>query len=308
MDFRTIDLVDNYDANNISYAYYAFVWTPLFYGLTTVGGYFIYKKSPLTSGIFQILMGAIAFPIMSRTTGSVFTISGLLVLVTVLVPNLKRIFIYQGQLKQKSLQHALLGFLGMFIGVYYTYAFLAENGTLGERQYNKFISQTSSSFGNTPWGVIMTGRHYTLGAILRISDNPIFGAGSWPRQEDTMFRACQILGKGLRERDMNPNKRELGHSVLFGMWAQSGPLVLPFFFIIIVRTFRFTIRLLFSNLPHLALLLPYLILFLFSIFFNNFNSVVRMQMITFPIMCHFYTQKSTLKTKQHTNNLVAKYS
>lgn len=298
-DFRAEEIIENLEGStdDFGYGYFAYVWTYLFYGIVSVGGYFLYKKSTFIAAIFQIIMGVISLPILSRTTGAVFILAGVLILSSKYFPYFKKLYIQNGVLVRGSITKTIFTGVLLFCIVFYGYAAAASTGVLGERQRLKYEAQSASYFGDTPWGFLMSGRHYTVGAIIRIIENPIFGSGSWPVQNDTMLKASRLLGQTPSKEAWDPNKRELGHSVVFGMWAQAGILTLPFFYLSILLSIKFLVQIVFVNHEIKALILPYTLLFIFSVFFNNFNSLLRIELVLFPLV--YYLLLATSLRKDH---------
>lgn len=286
-DFRVAENADMSSLSAMSYGTRAFTLTPLVIGVASVGGFFLYNVSKITSGGFQILIAISVATILSRTTTGILFLSGLLIIVFSLAPQLGKCFIYRGKIRLRAIISLSVMALILVTCFYYIYAYCAYNRILGEDQYKKYLLQTSTVFGNTPWGVLAFGRHYTLGAILRIIDNPIFGAGTWPEAGNTLVRTLEMLGMLKANAAMlDPYRRELGHSVIFGIWAQNGILVLPCMIIALISGIKLFLRTIILNNALCALLLPYLIIFIFSLFFNNFNSLMRVQIIFFPLLLH----------------------
>jgi hypothetical protein len=289
-DFRATDG----GGGGISYKEFAFVWTPAAFGIVSVGGYFLYRFSAILSGLFQISCGIAAAPFFSRTTAAVFFVSGLIIVVSAILPRLRHMFILNGRIKRGSVAKFCLAGVIAFCLMYYLYAFTAKAGLLGDYQYLKFVNQSNMIFGNTPWGMLMAGRHYTLGAIFRIIENPIFGAGSWPYAGEAIAKAIETLGMPVDMNVADPFARDPGHSVFFGIWAQSGLLVLPCFFTLIAVIPRLFVHVIFVNTPLKALLLVYFISFTFSFFFNNFNSLMRVEMMFFPLLYYYNIQRNNV--------------
>jgi hypothetical protein len=294
-DFRVNTEVLTGSIDDLGYGTLAFLLTPLVYGVASVGGYLLYRITPLFCGVFQIIVGCSSAVLLSRTTAAVIVVSGLTILMYWLLPMTRSFFFDRGRLKDSSIYKLIFALIFGFCVVYYIYAFFAGSGMMGERQYLKFVGQTSTAFGNTPWGVLASGRHYTVAAILRIIENPLFGAGSWPYAGDTLARTFELLGIYNYRPDLaDPFQREIGHSIIFGIWAQNGPLVLPAFIMVLYATMRLFLHLAFGRDPLKALILLYLITFLFTMFFNNFNSLARVQMMFFPLMYFFYVKEGML--------------
>jgi hypothetical protein len=292
-DFRAEDIEVQTLSN---YKYAAFALTPLVFGVASLGAYWIYRISPLLAGGFQIAIGIFCIPYFSRTTAATILCGGLAIIIFSLLPFLRRYFISNGRLRAGAVMKALLFIIVSFVGVYYIYAYAASSGMMGERQYLKFVSQSNSIFGNTPWGVLMSGRHYTLAAVLRIFDHAILGAGSWPYAGDYIVNALNMLGEyNIPASQMNPFVRDLGHSIIFGIWAQNGILVVPFMVYSLFITVKASIHILTLKTSIKALVLIYLISFIFGFFFNNFNSMARFLLVYIPVFYVMYIQSGYLQ-------------
>ena len=283
-DFRVSEYAES-EVSAMSYGTRAYAITPLVYGVASVGGFILYRASGILSGLFMIFVAFVVATILSRTTTGTLFISGLIIIGASFIPGVGRLFLSEGRIKTRALVSSCILLLILSTIIYYLYAYFAFNYLLGENQYNKFINQTNTVFGNTPWGVLASGRHYTMAAILRIIDSPILGAGSWPQAGDTLARTFELLGVYNIDPIMNdPYRREIGHSVIFGIWAQNGILVIPCMVFVFVTCAKLLIRNLISQSEITPLLVPYLIVFLFSLIFNNFNSLLRLEMIFFPLL------------------------
>ena len=283
-DFRVSEYAES-EVSAMSYGTRAYAITPLVYGVASVGGFILYRASGILSGLFLIFVAIVVATILSRTTTGTLFISGLIIIGASFIPGVGRLFLSEGRIKTRALVSSCILLLILSTIIYYLYAYFAFNYLLGENQYNKFINQTNTVFGNTPWGVLASGRHYTVAAILRIIDSPILGAGSWPQAGDTLARTFELLGVYNIDPIMNdPYRREIGHSVIFGIWAQNGILVIPCMVFVFVTCAKLLIRNLISQSEITPLLVPYLIVFLFSLIFNNFNSLLRLEMIFFPLL------------------------
>ena len=283
-DFRVSEYAES-EVSAMSYGTRAYAITPLVYGVASVGGFILYRASGILSGLFMIFVAFVVATILSRTTTGTLFISGLIIIGASFIPGVGRLFLSEGRIKTRALVSSCILLLILSTIIYYLYAYFAFNYLLGENQYNKFINQTNTVFGNTPWGVLASGRHYTVAAILRIIDSPILGAGSWPQAGDTLARTFELLGVYNIDPIMNdPYRREIGHSVIFGIWAQNGILVIPCMVFVFVTCAKLLIRNLISQSEITPLLVPYLIVFLFSLIFNNFNSLLRLEMIFFPLL------------------------
>jgi len=293
-DYRAAEIAKNVDpTDGYKYSYYAYVYTPAAYAVASVGGFFAYKLHPLAGGALQIFIGALAIPLLSRTAGCVLLLSGAIIVITHVAPQLRQLFFDGKRVNSGVLLKFSMAAITTFCATYYLYAYLASNGLIGETQQKKYIQQANATkFGDTPIGIIASGRHYTVGSILRIIDHPIFGAGSWPRTGDTLIRSAEISGRDFDFSRHDPEVRDIGHSIIFGLWAQNGLLVLPFLLTSFAAIVRSYLLLCFSHSPLKALIPIYLVTLMFGFFFNNFNSLARVLLVIMPIFIYQTTSEA----------------
>lgn len=132
-----------------------------------------------------------------------------------------------------KLRHlAIMLFVGA-ISVDIVYETLAEDGTLGERVYEKYMYQKNSKDG------LVSGRADALVSLYAISRNPIMGYGSYAVDKYGLAREYHAK----RSITYVPAKHNLipGHSYILGAWVYSGILGL-FFFVFVLRFLLNTIR------------------------------------------------------------------
>jgi hypothetical protein len=94
---------------------------------------------------------------------------------------------------------------------------------------------------------------------------------------------------------IDPFVRDIGHSVIFGIWAQNGLLVLPFLLMAFFITIKASIHILTLASPVKALVLIYFIIFIFGFFFNNFNSLTRFLLVFIPVFYVLYIQSGYMR-------------
>lgn len=302
-DFR-VEAYQEYEmqmgADDMGYGLRSSLYTPAAYGVASIGGFLLFRISPFFSGVFFLVIAAIVAPILSRTSASVFLVAGILIIAVGAFPRAFRYFRSGAKLKPWPVSVAIMGGLICSIAVYYLWADLASKQLIGMSNYYKFQTQTNTVFGNTPWGALMSGRHFTFAAILRIMDYPLYGAGSWPFAGDTVVRTLEMLGGDVDLNKFNPQMRDIGHSILFGIWAQNGPLVVPFLIYSYYVFTKLMFHIILSKSPIKALSLPYFLMFAFGFFFNNFNSLARVFLVMLPILYHFMIQAARMTADRNT--------
>ena len=272
-----------------TYQYYAYAYTPFFIALASVGGYYLAKKSLYASVILCLVLGVIVFPIMSRTTASVLLISGIVILLSY-----KSKIFRSWKIREIGLGKIFLSGFILYCLIFYPYVFLAKNGYIGERQQDKFEAQYyKSELVQNPIGFLFAGRMETVGAMIRVANSPIVGNGSWPKRGDSNLKAAQLVGfypKEVTNKVFDPEFRDPGHSVLFGIWSQSGILVVPFLLMCFVFSLKLLKYVFLGYDYYLILIIPYIFQFLYSFVFNNFNSVFRVELVLFPLLYVYYSR------------------
>jgi hypothetical protein len=178
-------------------------------------------------------------------------------------------------LRRVSLLASVLVVFGGSIA-YFSYTYLAPNGYLGVYQQKKFFDQADTRFGNTPWGILLGGRAVMIESAMAITDDPIFGVGSWNIERWHLIKAYAFLDTPIpREVQQSVDMTTAGHSVFFSAWATSGILVLPFWVYCIYLGLRLFQGLL-ERVTEYSLFLIYSnFLFFFTIFFNPFSLFSR---------------------------------
>lgn len=273
--------------SNDGYQYYAYVYTPFFYGLASVGGYWLYKKSILAASTLCVILGIIALPILSRTTASALLLSGIILYVsnkTKLTRNWKA--------QEMPIGKILLLLFLTYCMAFYPYVYFAKNGMMGERQKEKFEMQYNRSpLVQNPIGFLLSGRVETVGAMIRVARSPIIGYGSWPPRGDSNVVAAKLVGideSEISDKTFDFTYRDPGHSVFFGIWSQAGICVVPFFLICLSCILKLYGYIISGGRREAILIMPYAFWFVFSFIFNNFNSQFRFELLIFPIMYLYY--------------------
>jgi hypothetical protein len=135
---------------------------------------------------------------------------------------------------------------GIFIIIYYTYILMASLGYLGVSQLEKYETQSSFTiYGNTPIGLLLSGRTEVFGAILAIIDNPIIGYGSWEgvsgRLSNFYLEAIHLVGANadiLNRMTIYGLHGAVGHSIFFTAWMENGIITAIAFLILFIRILK----------------------------------------------------------------------
>jgi hypothetical protein len=124
----------------------------------------------------------------------------------------------------------ILGMVGVTV-IFYTYQYMASQGWLGEQQLRKYTQQSQETiFGNSPLGILLSGRPQIFGALLGIIDKPIQGYGSWTAwlMSDYFYEAMALVGSDPRilEQLSKGAVAGVGHSIILVAWLENGLLSL----------------------------------------------------------------------------------
>jgi O-antigen ligase len=142
----------------------------------------------------------------------------------------------QTQFKFKHYLYLLITTLISILIIYSAYGNLASNGYLGSNAQEKFIQQSSGSFG-----ILLGSRQEIIVSSLAIYDSPIIGHGSWAKDEqytdllrvfmsDFDYEVASIAYDG-ENYGLIPT-----HSFLLGAWVYSGIFGAVFWFYIFYIT------------------------------------------------------------------------
>lgn len=142
---------------------------------------------------------------------------------------------------------------GWMILVAYEYA--AMDGLLGKEAQEKYLKQSSGSFG-----LILGGRAESIASTQAILDSPIIGHGSWARDTYYVMLKVQLLEEAGYKQEGNPFQTDLipTHSMLLGAWVEAGVLGAVFWFWCLILGLRAVL----TTLTHNSFFLPVTLLIL----------------------------------------------
>ena len=169
--------------------------------------------------------------------------------------------------------------VGMLL-IFYGYVLMASHGLLGELHLKKFEAQSSTIFGASPLGLIMSGRAYVFAAILAIIDNPFIGYGSWSGvfMTDFYFYAISLLETDVSviNRSLLLNTGKAGHSILFTAWMENGILAGLAMIIICYWIFKEYLKVFLIGSNYGPLLITFGTSYLWAFLFSPFGIPERM--------------------------------
>jgi hypothetical protein len=152
-----------------------------------------------------------------------------------------------------------------FIGISYTYETFAANGTLGEYAKAKYEKQKYSELG------LASGRADFLASLYAISKKPIFGYGSYAKDENMVF-ADFNRKMGLPYKDLRSGQNHVpAHSYMLGAWVNAGILGFIFWLFVLRRILIFLRYHLFNEPKLLCINLLLTFSLLWNIFFSPFS-------------------------------------
>lgn len=154
----------------------------------------------------------------------------------------------------------LVGLLGVAaaMGFLKTYEYAAENGLLGDATKQVHEAQAAGEYG-----LLLGGRSEILVSSQAIMESPIIGHGSWAKDESyakLLVESKLALGYSRSEEDeegLIPT-----HSHILGAWVETGILGAVFWIWVLSLPVR-----VFANLPHVAMRLAPLIIFVALLLF-----------------------------------------
>jgi hypothetical protein len=277
------------------------VYTPALLAISAFVAWLIYPKSNVGSAAFLALVGIASLENFSRTTSMALVMSSLLLLYGA------RMGLQLRHRAGRSSAIQLVGqavIVGVIVYVALTlYIELALRGLMGERIMEKVSSQVKYPSSSQILNMFLTGRHYNISNYLMIKDNPLFGTGSWPLTGKYDYQAFKSVRAPVSADFMRElaTTRGTGHSILFGGWANYGPLATIFWLYVLRKSAQLARELFTSDRRLFAAWIVFIIIFMFSLFFNNLNSLNRALAALIPAMAIIYTHRREIiwKRLQH---------
>lgn len=254
-----------------SYAGVVFRVVPLLTSIFIALTVFVYPRSRLLAatvlfagGISMIVVGS------ARSTVLIWFIScGVILAILALKNSTSR----RISLTKPKLMGIYLFLGAMCMSIYIGYVYSAPKGYLGENQRIKFEEQQNTIFGASPLGMILGGRPQVYGAILGISERPIFGFGSWRHDLTSPYVVEAISNVGTDPRLIDRINRYgivdgAGHSVLFQTWVENG--IVPAIVLLLILAVSIKVIIFFVRFENR--LTPFIVFtiisFLWSFFFS----------------------------------------
>lgn len=185
---------------------------------------FLYRRRPLLSFILLLVTFAVMSPFVPRSKTLVGLMSAGIVLYLIFChfPNRRA---PQTLTASSFVLYSVFGLLALSL-MYGAYIYMAPAGYLGEYQQKKFFDQTSTAWGKSPWGLVLSGRTEFVAALLAVGDHPLVGMGSWNSENWATY-----MEDALRLSEDKISSAELAslyysyyshHATFLGEWAEAG--------------------------------------------------------------------------------------
>lgn len=280
-DFRAAQLEEGFEGN----AYYAFIVTPALVSGVSVVAWLVSRWSAWLAAAVLVVAAAAFSTYLSRTTSNAFIVCAALGLWG--SHGLMLIGAGRGAKLNPWKWVAMASIaVALIYGGLRGYIAVAAEGHLGLRLQEKVITQTNTNIADPVASMLLAGRHYSIADLMMVRDHPVFGTGSWPVEGPYVLDALDYLGYSISARDFENiiERRGIGHSIILGGWANYGPAAVPFWLLSFVLCVKLMIELVRRRSGWFWLVGVYLLVFIFSIWFNNLNSINRLLTVIFPVL------------------------
>jgi len=97
------------------------------------------------------------------------------------------------------------------------YGYVASAGYMGEREKIKYEQQSSGKYGT-----IIGGRSWLIASFFAIADHPVFGQGSWIKDDIYLNEAYDYLNAEGYDLSRHLDDYATIHSYFLGAWVQAG--------------------------------------------------------------------------------------
>lgn len=275
-----------------SYVDFAYRVSPLVLASAALLAFLASKKSRYLPSIIFAIASAYIIKYGTRSSASYLAITSFIFLIKPHLRSFKEVTI------PKVLKYSFLIFV-CFYSLLSLYTLLGKQENLSERAQLRFNRQASTTFGPTPYGLLLAGRPGLLYTYLMITDKPLLGHGSWPNEGVYKIEAFRMLGKSVSDEQqrllLSEDTRGTGHSILFGSMAMYGIFValpLGIFLFFHIRLLIFYIHL---NVDVSYFLIPFLLNGIIAFLITPLGSSDRMRI---GMVCALYAM-TFLKPKPH---------
>lgn len=225
---------DEFEESVTVYNYFVSVIGPVLFLNVRLVSSVLYTKARLLSVLCFLALAPLMALYGSRSDAFLCILVAVIFFVVMLI---KRTRYTGGVGKGKMIFTGCVALLTI-LGIYNIYIFAAPKGYLGEMQMMKYERQTQTVFGNSPLGLILSGRTQSVALFLAGKENPIWGLGSWPDIYTYYVEALAYADNSLaldRFVDNVPYLHASGHSAVLGSWASCGIFGLIFWLYLAIK-------------------------------------------------------------------------
>lgn len=264
---------------------YAFEYLAVF-----IAGSFFYCKKYIIGYIILFGYGLWSLFHMSRNIFLIFILSILLISIAVHywhdADGDEHIAIQM--LRRNSVRLLLVLTVG-FMGIKYSYSYMASSGMLGERAQLKYEMQNNTKMG------LKSGRADFFVSLAMIQESPIFGYGSYAKDKDE--RAYEKFKEIGLERDVKYKQSLVrqrmipGHSYILGAWVYNGILSVSFWIYVVYLLISFMAKGVFYDMRITPLLIIWVCMTLWNVFFSPFSDRPILAMLLTSILCILNTRQ-----------------
>lgn len=253
------------EENSIGYNLYAYRWTPVVSASASAIAFLLSFISMYASGLFVLALAVGYAALASRTTGMVLFSAGVVFFFHRIFQG--RVIAGKFRLPIKRLMVYAVAALILLSGMFVFYSYAAPRGILGETARIKYMDQSTTTMGATPWGMLLAGRYNIISNWLMIKEDPIFGKGSWPEEGPYILEALLILGETIPEQAyaaLSIN-RGTGHSIILGSYSNNGIFAFIFWMFVFWQSLKLCIHFMRFETKLSLLMFPYLLTFLMAL-------------------------------------------
>lgn len=253
-------------------SYFKFKMVPILsYGMYIVS-FLLYRKGQWKA-VLALLLGysLLCFARDSRSTGMVFFLGAII------------IYCFNSGMyltRDRLLVFGLAGAI-LFQFAYVSYVNAVLNHEIGGEHAAEQIDRLDNPYN--PLELLMTGRGETFAALAAISDAPLFGHGSWAKDDNLKYYRILLLYQNEEMNEQLATSTDHlipSHSILLGAWVNAG----LGGFIAVLLVFIFLLRMGFYLIRHAAdtALYPVLVLMTIGVIWTFLFSPIQQLRFNIP--------------------------
>ncbi|MBC2595614.1 hypothetical protein H5P28_15205 [Ruficoccus amylovorans] len=253
-------------ANSEGYGLWASIYSKITLSVVIFVSCFAYNFSRTVAIVIILVSTTVLSPFVPRSE-TLIGFATALILTYLAISHSGHLRSFQKLTPGRLVFFGCLGCMGLLM-IYFMYIYAAPAGILGHYQQEKFYAQTSTEWGVTPWGLVLSGRTEFVAATMAVRDHPIIGMGSW-----NSFGWAPYLVDALRLGGANVSSNAMGgfygsyyshHATFLGEWAEAGIGAMIFWAI----TVYCSVKVLFNIIRYDNVFAPYIISALLYFYWN----------------------------------------